>query len=322
MDSPHSALDSLDLPSSDTHADSVWASACLSALLDRHGISSRHQATEIAHICSISISQARRKLRGAVWLFDEVQAICRHFGESLDTVLGHKGGARLATEPGMSASAGVAGATTSYPATLLIDGQEMACDIQLGPLCNASNGQSCQGLVAYHCQQGGWRVSTVQRCLQSDWQGAHYAVSQLQLRNHLEQTRARIAVLDDDAGSADALTDWFNEVGYEAHAYTSADALLAQPLTQHDAFVVDLILGGGQTSQAIVERIRQAQPEAPIVLLTGQLRDGTASEATLATILRTQGVTFFEKPVRPAVLTAAIQSSLDRQPPSPPAIHG
>jgi len=48
------------------------------------------------------------------------------------------------------------------------------------------------------------------------------------------------------------------------------------------------------------------------VLLTGQLRDGTASEATLATILRTQGVTFFEKPVRPAVLTAAIQSSLDR----------
>jgi CheY-like chemotaxis protein len=87
---------------------------------------------------------------------------------------------------------------------------------------------------------------------------------------------------------------------------------LAEPLTEHDAYVVDLILAGGQTSQALVEQIRIAQPQAPIVLLTGQLRDGTASEATLATILRTQGVTFFEKPVRPAVLTAAIQSSLDR----------
>jgi hypothetical protein len=48
------------------------------------------------------------------------------------------------------------------------------------------------------------------------------------------------------------------------------------------------------------------------VLLTGQLRDGQATEADLTTMLRTQGVTFFEKPVRPAVLTATIQSKLDR----------
>ena len=76
--------------------------------------------------------------------------------------------------------------------------------------------------------------------------------------------------------------------------------------------MIDLILGAGQTSQAVVQRIRSLQPEAPIVLLTGRLRDDSANEATLTTILRTQGVTFFEKPVRPAVLTAAIQSSLDR----------
>lgn len=284
-----------------------WASACLSALLERHGVPSRHQATEIAHICAISISQARRKLRGAVWLFDEVQTICQHFGESLDTVFGSS-----ALQTSSTNSPASIARSNTYPATLLIDGQKMACDIQLGPLCASTQEASCQGLVAFHDQQEGWQVGSILRMQQGGYCGAHYAVEQLQLRNPVAQTRPRIAVLDDDIGSAGALADWFNEVGYEAHAYTSTAALLARPLSEHDAFVVDLILGGGQTSQSIVERIRKEQPEAPIVLLTGQLKDGTASEATLATILRTQGVTFFEKPVRPAVLTAAIQSSLDR----------
>ncbi len=282
-------------------------SASLSALLDRHGVASRHQATEIAHICAISVSQARRKLRGAVWLFDEVQAICQYFGESIDTVLA------AGTPAGRpSAVSSQARPVSTYPATLLIDGQRLPCDIELGALCTADTTSPCQGLVAFHHPQEGWLV-TLQAQLQKEASaGACYAVAQLQWRNQGEQTRARIAVLDDDVGSADALTDWFNEVGYDAHAYTRAEDLLAVPLAHHDAFVVDLILAGGQTSQALVERIRREQPEAPIVLLTGQLRGGAASEATLATILRTQGVTFFEKPVRPAVLTAAIQSGLDR----------
>lgn len=284
-----------------------WASVCLSALLERHGVPSRHQATEIAHICAISVSQARRKLRGAVWLFDEVQTICQHFGESLDTVFGSS-----ALQTGSTNSPTSTGHSNAYPATLLIDGQKMACDIQLGPLCVSARDAACQGLVAFHDQHEGWLVGSILRMQQGGHTGAHYAVEQLQLRNPVDQTRPRIAVLDDDIGSAGALADWFNEVGYEAHAYTSTAALLARPLSEHDAFVVDLILGGGQTSQSIVERIRKEQPAAPIVLLTGQLKGGTASEATLATILRTQGVTFFEKPVRPAVLTAAIQSSLDR----------
>lgn len=293
----------------DSSPDSSWASACLSALLDRHGISSRHQATHIAQICAISISQARRKLRGAVWLFDEVQAICRHFGESLDAVFGSE--ARQG--PGASGLTPHGTATNTYPATLLIDGQRLGCDIQLGPLCpQADNAPGGQGLAAAHSPADGWLVGSPPRLQQEGHHGPCYTVAQLQLRNPVTQARARIAVLDDDMGSASALTDWFNEVGYEAHAYTSPEALLATPLRNHDAFVVDLILAGGQTSQAIVERIRREQPDAPVVLLTGQLRDGTASESMLATILRTQGVTFFEKPVRPAVLTAAIQSSLDR----------
>lgn len=301
IDKDHRALPSDEQPS--------WVSTSLSALLGRHGVPSRHQATEIAHICTISISQARRKLRGAVWLFDEVQAICQYFGESIDTVLAAgmpPGHLPLATAQARQAS--------TYPATLLMDAQRLPCDIELGPLCSDEAASSCQGLIAFHHPLEGWLVSGQTRLQKEAFSGAHYAVAQLQWRNQGEQARARIAVLDDDAGSAEALTDWFNEVGYEARAYTRSEDLLAQPLQNHDAFVVDLILAGGQTSQALVERIRREQPHAPIVLLTGQLRGGAASESTLATILRTQGVTFFEKPVRPAMLTAVIQSGLDRLP--------
>lgn len=282
----------------------AWASASLTALMERHGVPSRHQATLIAQICAISVSQARRKLRGAVWLFGEVVALCRHFGESLDTVFSPS--VLQNTSGGGAAQV----AATSFPATLLIDGQRLSCDIQLGAM--RASAERSAGLLALHHPVDGWLVGSAQRLDEAQLSVARYVVDHVQLRPASEPARARIAVLDDDPGAAGALTDWFNELGYSAQAYTDCDQLLATPLQDHDAYVVDLILGGGQTSQALVERIRQAQPQAPIVLLTGQLRDGTASEAMLATILRTQGVTFFEKPVRPAVLTAAIQSSLDR----------
>lgn len=307
MDAPEHA----DEASGPADAQAAWTAHCLSALLTRHDVPLRHQATEIAQICAISISQARRKLRGAVWQFDEVLALCRHFGESLDTVFAHpvlQAGATVA------ASHRPAATVARCPADLLIDDVRLPCEVELGLLCEADHAAPDHHLHASR-QASGWVVATPTRLRQMGLSAPAYRVDQLHLRSTASAARARIAVVDDDLGSAEALSDWFNEVGYQATAYTSAASLLARPLSEHDAYVVDLILGGGQTSQALVERIRSEQPQAPIVLLTGQLRDGTASEATLTTILRTQGVTFFEKPVRPAVLTAAIQSSLDRQPP-------
>lgn len=285
----------------------------LAALMARHGVSVRHQATEIAQICAISVSQARRKLRGAVWLFDEVRAVCRHFGETLDAVFAQAPAALGALGGLSSGAASLEGLGTvlamAHPAHLLVDDQVLPCEIHLGPL---DPPQARPSPLQAVYRPDGWVVATPARLDQDGIKAPRYGVDHLQLSAAPAPDRARIAVIDDDAGSAEALSDWFNESGYQAQAFTSPAQLLAQPLSEHDAYVVDLILAGGQTSQALVERIRQEQPHAPIVLLTGQLRDGTASEATLTTLLRTQGVTFFEKPVRPAVLTAAIQSSLDR----------
>lgn len=298
------ALDQIPTAEQASDTMSAWSTGCIVAVMEKNGISARHQATLIAQICSISVSQARRKLRGSTWLFNEVLLVCRHFGLSLDAVFTPN---VLQTNAWPHAGSAALASHATYPASLLLDDEPLPCDIQLGPAAAPQT----SGLQATH-HRDAWWVGSATRLNSVSPQGARYRVEQLQLHSPSQAQRPRIAVVDDDAGSAGALTDWFNEVGYEADAYTSPDQLTAQTLTEHDAYVVDLILAGGRTSQALVEQIRQAQPQAPIVLLTGQLRDGKASEATLATILRTQGVTFFEKPVRPAVLTAAIQSSLDR----------
>ncbi len=286
-----------------------WVARCLSDLMARHGIHSRQQAALVAQVCQLSISQARRKLKGAVWTFDEVLSLCRHFGQGLDAVFATSG----STAPAMLAQAGhgpgAPGAAASYPATLYLDDTTLDCEVRLGSL-RPQPGEST--LLATLHPIKGWMVGSTARLARESAHSPRYAVEQLQLHAPEEGPPARIAVLDDDRHSADALADWFKELGYAAHSYHSAEALLDSPSASHDAYVVDLILAGGRTSQAVVQRIRAEQPEAPIILLTGQLREGQAHEATLATILRTQGVTFFEKPVRPAVLTAAIQSSLDR----------
>ncbi len=291
---------------------SGWVAECVSALLLRHGVSARHQATEIAQICAISVSQARRKLRGAVWLFGEVVALCRHYGASLDVVFAPHALQGL-TDHGHAGALSAADNHAGLPATLLADELRLACHVHLGAQCHSPLPSAGTDLLAA-LQDNDWLVASASRIQAMPNLAACFRVEHLQLDLSDDQPRLRIAVLDDDALAAQTLVDWFTEMGFDAQPFTAAEALVGavQDDTLFDAYVVDLILSDGQTSQSVVEHIRQLQPQAPIVLLTGQLRDGTASESTLATMLRTHAVTFFEKPVRPAVLTAAIQSSLDR----------
>ena len=274
-------------------ASGAWVAACVASLMSRHGVPPRNQATAIAQICAISVSQARRKLRGAVWLFNEVLALCRHHGESLETVFGTDQG------PGAPGQSGV----------LLIDGIELPCQVRAGAICPPLSSDAAALLTTRVGDR--WLVGTPARLDALGATGTRHLVEQLQATPPEAPVAVRIAVLDDDESAAQALVDWFEQLGYDAQGYTRADEL-DQDLTQgFDAYVLDLMLSGGQTSQAMVERIRRLQPDAPIVLLTGQLRDGKASESTLAALLRTHRVTFFEKPVRPVMITAAIQNSLD-----------
>ena len=122
----------------------------------------------------------------------------------------------------------------------------------------------------------------------------------------------RVAFLDDDYTTVDTLTAWFREAGYEASGFNTAEELLSETLEEFDAFVVDYLLTEGESARETITLLREKFPGKPIALLTGKLQDGTVSESDVIPMLLALNVLFFEKPVRPSVLAAALQNAIDQ----------
>lgn len=269
----------------------------LSLLLAEHGIPPHQQASLLTQLCGLSPSQARRKLQGASWSFHEVMQVARHCGASLDALF----------------------PTSEAPSDLLIEpspGPWLPVDIRIGDFRGSGEarlGAMIQGplpenrlLASKHRE--GWRVESTPAGHAS---GAEcFLVDELTIRQR-DSVPRRIAIIDDDRPLATSLAEWFSETGFEATPFTSARELREAGLARFDGFIMDYLLDG-ESSEEIIETIRRQMPDAPILLLTGRLRDGTVAEGELMAVLRTSDVTFFEKPVRPGVLVAALQSRFDQ----------
>ena len=292
-----------DNPEEADNAASSWLAERLSNLMSENGIPPRQHAGALSELCGLSLSQARRKLRGAVWSFDEVLAVTRRYGASLDRLVS---GAPDAAE----VSAGVATSDSSLPllqADFLMDALRVPCQFRLGAQCVATP-RSDELYAANHAD--GWLVGTPEQLEKRQVPLPLFRADHILLTPETTAQPTRIAILDDEAGVLETLSEWFNAVGYETASYRSGKQLLAAGIDQHDAFVVDFMLSDGDSSQTIVRAIREALPLAPIVLFTGKLRSGQASEAELTTLLRTVNVIFFEKPIRPSVVAASIETQL------------
>ena len=287
------------------NAVSAWVAERLSALMSEHGVFTRRQATLLCELCGVSPSQARRKLRGSMWSFDEVLTVVRHFGASLDQVFS---GSPHVSIAGNSVSPG-AFVPALQDATFLMEKLELPCLVRLGALVV---GAPTDDELLTAQKQDVWYVGIKKQLSRHHISEPFYRADQVLLTPAQPQPAIHIAILDDDIGTTETLGEWFNATGYAATAFNSSEQLLASEIKNYDAFVVDFMLAGGDSSQATIKQIRQMLPDAPIVLLTGKLRDGKVSEAELTTMLRTANVAFFEKPVRPSVLAATIEKELDQ----------
>lgn len=264
--------------------------------LAQHGVHVRHQAAMVAELCAISPSQARRKLQGSAWLFEEIQALASFCGCSIETL----------TQPIENHHSGL-----PQKATLRIDSQSLDCDIVIGRLLSPKE-QAQVSLQAVR-NDSCWQVGTPAALNSFRNSGPRYAVERLTMTLPTSTGSMRVAVLDDDPMAAESLCDWIINADMRATAFTSGHELMAHNLMEFDAFVVDFILSDGQNSKMLIEHIRRIRPHAPIALLTGHLKDGTATEEDLTGVMRTHKVLFFEKPIRPAMLVAALQNSFDRK---------
>ena len=282
---------------------SRWVAERLSALLEKHGIPARHQAVELSQRCGLSLSQARRKLKGASWSFDEVLTIARQFDCSLD---------QLFSEAPITATEDKAVNTTSFlaqfqEATFLADTFSIPCHVRIGAHCV---GKPDDSTLLTASTPSGWVVGKLTTLEHQTATLPFFHADKVLLAPKISHPPTRIAILDDEVGVSETLCDWFNAAGYEARAFNSGEQLLADNIEGYSAFIVDFMLSNG-SSQEVIKAIRQCHPQAPIVLLTGKLRNGQASESELASLLRLTNVLFFEKPLRPSVIAATIETQLD-----------
>lgn len=292
----------MDSESSD--ALSPWITERLSALMEEHGVAQRQQAGTLSELCGLSPSQARRKMHGASWSFAEVFTIVKHFGASLDDLFQ----AAAAGEIAPSSAASEYGLLPHQEARFLLGEHSVQCKVRLGALVS---GKVKDAEILAVQNDDGWVVGTSETLEKQHIGGRSFHAEQILLTPETDKPRIRIAILDDDSATSESLCEWFNDAGFAASAFSSSAQLLGAPLDQHDVFIIDYLLAAGESSHETIDVVRRALPTAPILLLTGKLREGLVSETELTTLLRTANVAFFEKPVRPSVLAASIENAMD-----------
>lgn len=263
--------------------------------LTMRGIPPRQHASLIASLCDISPSQARRKLQGSAWLFEEIQTLAKFCGCAIESLTQTDS----ATPSGMP-----------QKANLIVEGRKLSGDLVIGKLLCPKDVMAAP-LVVMHVN-GEWLVGTPSTLEQWQPSGPRYGVERFSLTQPRASKKMHVAVLDDDYLAAQSLCDWLAHSDLDATAFHRSADLLSADLMGFDAFIVDFILGHDQNATYAIEYIRRLRPDVPIALLTGRLKDGTAKEEDLTHMMRNLQVLFFEKPIRPALLTATLQNLFDR----------
>ncbi len=85
----------------------------------------------------------------------------------------------------------------------------------------------------------------------------------------MSSSLARVLVVEDELEVAAVLRDAVSELGYAVRiAPTGLDALALVPLYQPHVVLLDLSMPG-MPGDVVLERLRQADPRLPVVIVTG-----------------------------------------------------
>lgn len=260
--------------------------------LTQKGVATAAHANTLAETFKITASQVRRKLRFGVWSLQELLVLQERLGVALSAVLNFSSDSEVRDmEPGV----------------LLINGQEVECQVSPGPVMTTS---SQPANLACSRVQGRWMISTLSALETAAPGQLRHAVELLQVLDG--GSPLRVAVLDDDFPAAESLAMFFSESGYPSMAFSTAKDLIAAGIENFDAFVLDVMLKGG-TSYELIGKIKEVDANAVITLLTGKVRGNTPFESEMAEVVRDQQVEFAVKPTSPALLLASILSSVARR---------
>jgi len=253
-------------------------SRAIMALLDRHGVPERRRNTTLEAAAGMKYQQVRRRMNGETpWNVDEIKRLASHFGEPVFKLLG-----ALVDDAGQ-------------PAMLKVAGLNLSCSVWPGEAI--AGGKAVGPLVAARLDEGSWEVLPP-----ADAVGrAMFEVRRLIFE--AEQPR-RIAVIDDDEATAEAIVEVLRQKGLEAISYIDAEHIRsALETTTFDGYVVDWQLGD-HDAREILRLIRERNAIAPLVVLADTLTDSQEAEfEEVTTSFRAQ---LFEKPARALMIFNAL----------------
>ncbi|MFI8417257.1 helix-turn-helix domain-containing protein [Serratia sp. NPDC078593] len=255
-----------------------------------HGIGKRQQAKELSRILALSFSHAHRKLKGqSPWTLAQINSVAAALDETPAAIVD------------MTVDSEAPVQTIARDAIFSIAGVMLPCVAYLG---DELSGGRVSEYVALQ-QDDRWVIYRADEAPL----GNRYGVELIEIRPHSgDDERLSIAVLDDSHQAADELTKYLISRGFDAVAFYEVTAF-CQALTKSlfDGYVVDWLIGQ-ETAQQCIEAIRTSDnPDAPVLVLTGQLGTGLR-ESEIARAMRDYDVLGpYEKPVRLHVIEAALQ---------------
>ena len=122
----------------------------------------------------------------------------------------------------------------------------------------------------------------------------------------MNQSKIKLAVVDDDESFASALERRFRLLGLEVTTYPSAEAFLASTtLPRPDCLVLDIQLGG-MSGLDLQRRLGELGARAPIIFVTAHDSPAMRKEAQQAGCSA-----FFLKPVPTKLLLEAINNAVN-----------
>jgi CheY-like chemotaxis protein len=264
----------------------------VSDLLTRAGVPEKSWSSTIANLMGWHFQTATRRMANQeTFTLEDLLKLATHYQTTVSAML-------------QAAYPGEAVLPNSHAAHLRIGTAEVACQVITKPTAQARN----SALVAVE-EPAGWMVYAAAEAPAST---RLHAVLQLQIASH-GPAPMQIAVVDDEAPKT--LVRFLNGFGFAATHFSETAPVLAllESAQRPDAYVLDWILGHGETSRKLIEAIRQVDRSCPIVLLTGTIQSRRANQSEIAEVVGTYNVEFYEKPTKLPILAEKLRAMLDRQ---------
>ncbi len=264
-------------------------------LMEKNGITKRHQVNQLSQILKLSFSHAHRKMKGeSPWTLFQINEVARHFGESANTLVD------------ISVSSDVEQRPLQEALLVLDSPKELKCLMRLGEKITDRN--QSEYVASY--VNGEWRLFLIESAPKL---ADLFTVDLIKILPKTSSNEAQIAVVDDALDSANNLSDYLSANGFKAQAFyatASFKEAYKQNINAIDALVIDWWLGSETAEQAIREIRELSTKQIPIFLLTGELKTGRANEGDINRVMRTYNVTCVEKPVRMSLLAGNLEKEL------------